>query len=206
MQSAKTLLSADAFGILYVALLALGLVRRPQRLAVHGASLINRPAADTIQSTHSLFCLKTLQMAAMLSEREPLQTASECFKASRLASLVTHKCFLLGPMCIAIIGFAIHASLLFKPNSTGAVYPQSRGFMLALSLVFFCGEGVILNFRLLRSPHFTLHNGLHLLSAPSFFSSFTLVAPYQPQRGASVHQFQTQCCNCFSWTVPVPPP
>ena len=68
-------------------------------------------------------------------------------KFSFVVSLATNKLFLLVPLCASIIGFSIHASLLFKPNFAGYVYPQSRSFMLALSVMFFCVEGAILQFR-----------------------------------------------------------
>lgn len=70
-------------------------------------------------------------------------------KFSFFISLATNRRFLLVPLCTSIIGFSIHASLLFKPNFTGYVYPQSRSFMLALSVMFFCVEGAILQFRFL---------------------------------------------------------
>jgi hypothetical protein len=74
-------------------------------------------------------------------------------KFSFFISLATNRRFLLVSLCTSIItsiiGFSIHASLLFKPNFAGFVYPQSRSFMLALSVMFFCVEGAILQFRFL---------------------------------------------------------
>ena len=70
---------------------------------------------------------------------------------SRLATVlsfpVSNKFFQIVPAVAAVIGFAIHASLLFKPNLAGYVYPQTRSLLLTVSLLFFSLEGILLQFR-----------------------------------------------------------
>ena len=81
----------------------------------------------------------------------PSGSASADHSASPLARLlsvpISNKLFLIAPACVAVIGFAIHASLMNKPNFAGVVYPQSRSCLLTISLLYFCLEGLLLQFR-----------------------------------------------------------
>jgi hypothetical protein len=66
---------------------------------------------------------------------------------SSLLSPFSNKLFLLAPASAAVIGLAIHASLTFKPNFSGVVYPQARSCLMTASLLFFSLHGLLLQFR-----------------------------------------------------------
>ena len=99
-----------------------------------------------------------------------------------LASLMhpLGKLFLLLPACAAVIGFAIHASLLFKPNFAGIVYPQSRGILLTLSLLFFCLTGLLLQYRFHLLKHVQLAL-FHCQQPPPHPFTATLPCPMPKQ-------------------------
>jgi hypothetical protein len=146
---------------------------------------------------------------------EPLLGRKSATRSSFLGSIITNRLFLLAPACAAIVGFAVHASLLFRPNFAGYVVPQTRSCLMTLFVMFFCAEGFLLQF---RSPSFFTqpHRASALvclravvLQLSHFFSfvcsSFNPALPLsQPHCGSSLKRTSSDCCHHAIWVVLLP--
>ena len=98
---------------------------------------------------------------------------------SFLLSPSSNKLFLLAAASAAVIGLAIHASLTFKPNFSGVVYPQARSCLMTASLLFFSLHGLLLQFR-------------YLSCLPRAHFSGVLVTASQPPRCSATSQVHSR--------------
>lgn len=101
---------------------------------------------------------------------------------SSLLSPSSNKLFLLAAASVAVIGLAIHASLTFKPNFSGVVYPQARSCLMTASLLFFSLHGLLLQFRYLSClPPFTFQRRARdRFAAPPLLCQITSTLARQP--------------------------